>query len=78
MYLDTLLIGHKHFYMLIILNAFSTLPKELQNFVTNNVFGQKVRTTSTTKHRNPCQSQESNMRALAPEAGALPRENRVN
>ena len=40
LYLDTLIIGHKCCSILIILNEL-TLQKELQNSMTNNVFGTK-------------------------------------
>jgi len=69
MYLDTLIIGHKLCNMLRILNEL-TLQKELQNFVTNLCFGDfffyKI------KHKNHCQSQESNPAPFAPQTYALP------
>ena len=46
--LDTLIICHKSCSMLSILNKL-TLQKELQHFVTNNVFWTKSKNTRTTK-----------------------------
>jgi len=81
LYLDTLIIGHKLCNMLRILNEL-TLQRELQNFVTNNVFLTKNKTTATTKHKikqkNHCQSRESNPVPLAPKADVLPLEHLVN
>ena len=51
-YLDTLLIGHTFCSMVSILSKF-TLQKELhvQHFMTNNVFGQKSKTTTKQKSK---------------------------
>jgi len=58
LYLYTLIIGHKYCNMLSILNKLP-LQKELQKFVTNNVFWQKVKNTSTKKNK------KSNIKTLA-------------
>jgi len=68
--------------MLRILNKL-TLYKELQTFVTNNVFlDKKSKNTTTTKQKikqkNPCRSRGLNPGALAPKANALPLHHRVN
>jgi len=51
-------------------------------FVTNNVFGQKIKKTHKNnkkiKNKNPCQNQELNPGALAPKADVLPLHQRVN
>jgi len=57
-YLYTLIIGHKSCYMLSILNKL-TLQKELQTFVTNNVFLDKQ---VKTKQQ---QNKKSNIKTLA-------------
>jgi len=46
LYIDTLIIGHKFSNMLSILNEL-TLQKQLQNFVTNNVFLTKKQNTKS-------------------------------
>jgi len=56
LYLYTLIISHKSGKMLSILNKL-TLLKDLQNFVTNNVYGQKVKTQQ--------QKWKSNIKTLA-------------
>jgi len=64
--------------MLIILNKL-TLERELQNFKTNNVFGQKNKTQQQQikiQHKNPCL--ESNPGPLAPQSDALSLELRDN
>jgi len=65
--------------MLSILNKL-TLQKEMQNFVTNNVFLTKSKNTTTTKqvikHKNPCR--ELNPGPLASKADTLPLHHRVN
>ena len=48
LYLYTLIIGHKSCNMLSKLNK-STLQKELQNVVTNNIFSTKSKNTTTIK-----------------------------
>jgi len=53
------------------------LGKELQNFVTNNVFLDKQfkhnkYKTNNIKYKNPCRSQKLNPGPLAPKADALP------
>ena len=63
LYLFTLIKGHKYCNMLSILNEL-TLVKELQNFVTM-FFWKKSKITTTTKHKNPCQSRELKPGALA-------------
>jgi len=59
--------------MLRILNKL-TFYKELQAFVTNNVFWTKNNNITTTKqkikHKNPCRSRGLNPGALAPKADA--------
>ena len=50
LYLYTLIIGHKSCNMLSIINKL-TLQKELQNFMTNNVFWTKSKNTTTTKQK---------------------------
>jgi len=60
-----------------------TLYKELQTFVTNNVFlDKKSKNTTTTKqkikHKNPCRSRVLNRGHLAPKADALPLHHRAN
>jgi len=60
------------------------LQKKLQNVVTNNVFLDKNKNTTTTKpkknikHKNPCRSWELNPGPLAPKVDALPLHHRVN
>ena len=76
LYLYTLIIGHKSCNMLstCLLNKL-TLQKELQYFVTNNVFLDKSKITSTKKkikHKNPCWIWEWNLGPLVPKADALP------
>ena len=75
LYLCSLIIGHKSCNMLSILNKL-TLRKELQNFVTNNVFWAKNKNTPITKqkikHKNPCRSRKLNPRPLASKADTLP------
>jgi len=51
LHLYTLIIGYKSCNMLSILNKL-ILQKELQNFVTNNVFGPKVKTQQQNKNSN--------------------------
>jgi len=69
LYLYTLIIGYKSCKMLSLLNKL-TLQKELQNFVTNNVFlDKKVKTTTTKqkiKHKKPYRSRGLNRGPLAP------------
>jgi len=50
------------------------------NFVTNNVFWTKNIPTKKhkIKHKNPCQSWESNPGPLAPKDDALPLDHQVN
>jgi len=58
-----------------------TLYKELQTFVTNNVFLTKSKNTTTKqkmKHKNPCWIRGLNPGPLAPKADALPLHHRVN
>ena len=50
LYLYTLKTGHKYGNMLSILNKL-TLPKELQNCATNNVFWTKSKKTTITKQK---------------------------
>jgi len=60
LYLYTLTIGHKSCKMLSTLNKL-TLQKELQYFVTNNVFWtKKVNITTKQKNKKVCRSQELN------------------
>jgi len=77
LYLYTLIIGHKLFYMLSIRNEV-TLQKELQIMCS----GQTGNTTTTIKHkikqRNPCLRRELNSGPLESEADVLPLEPRVN
>ena len=77
----TLLIGHKFCNMLSILNKL-TLQKELQNFVTKDVFWTKSKSTTATKqtmkHKNPSRSRKLNPRLLAPKADTVPLHHRVN
>jgi len=42
--------------------------------MTNNVFGTKILTTTKqkSKHKNPCQSRRSNLRALTTHSDTLP------
>ena len=82
LYLYTLIIGHKSCNMLSILNKL-TLQKKLQTFVINNVFlNKKGKNTTITKqkfkHKNPCRSRGLNSGPLAPNADALPLQQRVN
>ena len=82
LYLCTLRIGHKSGNTLSKLNKL-TLQKELQHFVTNNVFfWQKIKNTTTTKqknkHKNLCRSRELNPGPPAPKADALPLCHRVS
>ena len=51
LYLYTLIIGHKSFNMLSILNKL-TLQKKYQKFMANNVFLDKKVKTTTTKQQN--------------------------
>jgi len=81
-YLYTLIIGHKYWNMLSILNKL-TLQKELHNIVTNNVLffftKSKITTKQKIKHKNPCRRRELNPGPLAPNAiHALPLHHRVN
>ena len=75
LYLYTLLIGHKSCNILSILNKWK-LSKELQTFVTNNVFLTKSKNTTTTKqkikHKNPSHSQKLNAGPLAHKAAVFP------
>ena len=80
--LYTLIISHKSSNMLRILNKL-TWYKELQTFVTNNVFfDKKVKTqqqqNKKIKHKNPCKSRGLNPGPLAPKADAFPLHHRVN
>ena len=59
-YLDALTIGHKSCNMLSTLNKL-TMQKELQSFVTNNVFWTQSTTTTTTTTKN---NKESNIKTL--------------
>jgi len=81
LYLYTLIIGNKSGNILSILNKLKLL-KELQTFVTNNVFSQKSKNSTTTKqkfkHKNPCRSWGLNTGPLAPKANALPLHHRFN
>ena len=81
LYLDTRIIGYKYCSMLSILFKL-TLQKECQTIVTNNLFWTKNKTTSSTKqnikHKNPCQSQESNTEPLAPQSDAWALDDRDN
>jgi len=75
LYLYTLISGHKSCNLL---NKLS-LQKELQNFVTNNVFwDKKVKTQQKIKHENPCLCRGLNPGPLASKADALPLHHRVN
>jgi len=81
LYLYTLRISHKSCNMLSTLNNLASL-KELQIFVTNNVFLDKnKKNTTTTKQKsnikNPCRSWGFNPGTLAPKADALPLHHRV-
>jgi len=82
LYHYALIIGHKSCSMWSILNKL-TLQKELQTFVTNNVFLEKKESKNTTtkqkiQHKNPCRRREFNPGHLAPKADALPLHHRVN
>jgi len=82
LYLYTLRIGHKSGNMLSLINKLK-LQKELQTFVTNNVFlTKKSKNTTTIKqkiqHKNPCGSRGLNPGPLAPKADVLPLHHRVN
>ena len=72
LYLNTLIIGHKLCNLLGILNKLTL----------QICFGQKSKTTTTTKHNikhnNPRQSLEWNPEPLAPQMDALPLDHRVN
>jgi len=67
--------------MLRILNKL-TLQKELQTFVTNNVFldnkSKNNNNKTKIKHKNPCWSLGLNPGPLAPKADALPLYHPVN
>jgi len=67
--------------MLSILNELN-LQKELQNFMTNNVFLTKKVKTTTTKYKiklkNPCWSRESNPGPPAHQSDKLPLNHQVN
>jgi len=69
-YLYTLIIGHKSFNMLSILNKL-TLQRKLHKFVTKCVLDRKVRTKQQQqKHKNHCWSRELNSGPLASKASA--------
>ena len=74
LYLYTLRNSHKSCNMLSILNEF-TLQKELQTFVTNNLFWTKVKTQQQQNKKNPLP--ELNRGALTSKADALPLHHRV-
>ena len=80
LYFYTNVIGQKSCNMWSILNKL-TLHKELHQCLTNNVFGQKNKNTTTKqkiKHKKDRRSWGLNPGCLAPKADALPLHHRVN
>jgi len=76
LYLYTLRNSHKSCNMLSILNEF-TLQKELQTFVTNNLFWTKVKSQKQQNKTKKNPLPELNRGALTSKADALPLHHRV-